>query len=103
MLANCRVHESFYVPFVLRSSNAPSPAISPSFTVAAHTQQLLVGYLSSDQLSQIALYLVQNLGISGMPSGSKATALSATPGDSVLWIFDSGATHHMTSDSSTFT
>src|SRR4051812_27006365 len=93
MIATCRVRESLYGPFVPRSSTTPTS------TVAAHVQQPPTGSLSPDQLSQIASYL----GISGMPSSSEATAMSATPGNTTPWIFDSGATHHMTFDSSTLT
>ena len=65
--------------------------------------QSSAGSISSDQLSQIALYLGQNLDITGASSNSDFTVMSVTSEGSTVWIFDSGVTHHMTFDHSILT
>ena len=89
MVSTCPKRERLYGPFVLRSSvavSAPAPALQSS------------AGSSSDQLSQIASYLTQNLGIIGASLSSDFTAMFATSKDSTPWINDSYATHHMIFD-----
>jgi len=86
MVSTCPKRERFYGPFVPRSSIdvfAPAPAPQSS-----------TGSLLSDQLSQIASYLTQNLSITGASLTSDFTVVSAIFRDS-LDICDSGVTHHM--------
>ena len=73
LIPTCRKRERLYGPSVPRSlvsASAHAPASQSS-----------MGFLSSDQLSQIASYLTQNLGITGASSTSNFTAISAISGD----------------------
>lgn len=85
MVLTCKARKSIHGPFVPRSS------VAASATVRTHVPQRSVGSLFSNQLSQIASYLAQNLGTSGMPSSSDATTMSAAVGNSTHWIFNSNA------------
>jgi len=74
LIPTCHKRERLYGPWVPRSSVAAS--------ASAPASQSSVGFLSSDQFSQIASYLTQNLGITGTSSTSNFTAMSVISRDS---------------------
>src|SRR4051812_47974727 len=86
IVSACKARERVHGPYVPRSTPSPSPLAASGSS------------LSADQLAQLSAYLTQNLGISAGSSTTDATALSAASGSASPWIFDSGATHHMTPD-----
>src|SRR3954464_708152 len=88
IVSACKERERVHSPYVPRSTPSPSPLAASGSS------------LSADQLAQLSAYLTQNLGISAGSSTTDATALSAASGSASPWIFDSGATHHMTHDHS---
>src|SRR4051812_1476189 len=88
VVSACRARERVHGPYVPRSTPSSSPLAASGSS------------LSADQLAQFSAYLTQNLGISAGSSTTDATALSTTSGSASPWIFDSGATHHMTPDRS---
>ena len=95
VIFTCPKRERIHGPYSPRSSVATyAPTSAP---------QPLAGSLLSDQLSQIASYLTQNLDITRATPTPDFTAMSATSGGSAPRIFASGATHHMTFDHSVLT
>src|SRR5438270_6556877 len=88
VVSACRARERVHGPYVPRSTTSSSPLAASGSS------------LSADQLAQLSAYLTQTLGISAGSSTTDATALFAASGSASPWIFDSGATHHMTPDHS---
>ena len=81
VISTCPKQERIHGPYAPRFSvvdSAPASALQPSMR-----------FLSSDQLSQIASYLIQNLGIMGASPTLDFTAMSATSGGSTPRIHDS--------------
>src|SRR3954463_14243451 len=98
MVSSCKARERVHGPFVPRSSAPPPPSHGPfvSRTSAPLPTSSVAGSsFTSEQLAELLTYLAN---LSAGSSSSDVAALSAASGPPSSWIFDSGATHHMTPD-----
>ena len=95
LISACRKWEKSYDLSVPRSSVVAS--------APASVLQSSIAFLSFLPLSQIASYLIHILGITGASWTSDFAAMSAASDVSTPWIFDTGATRHMTFDHSVLT